>query len=107
MHDAASLHRKPGMSAKAKVGHVIVHNVNRATSAHLPLHKPELTLMQDRHKQTKFAKLAEDSLKAVQLGWKHWESFCHRFRRPTFLALDTVAQQASAAAQAEHFINYE
>ena len=107
MHDAASLHRKLGMPAKAKVGHNIVHNVSRAAAAHLPLHRMELTLMQDRHRQTKFARLAEDSLKAVKLGWKHWESFCHRFRRPKFLAVDTVAQQASAAAQAELFINYE
>ena len=80
MHDAASLHRKLGMPAKAKVGHNVVHNVSRAAAAHLPPHRLELRLMQDKHKQTKFARLAEDSLKAVQMGWKHWESFCHRFR---------------------------
>ena len=107
LHDAASIHRKLGMPAKAKVGHNIIHNVNRAAAAYLPLDVRELELMQERHRLTKFARLADDSLTAVKNGWKHWESFCKRFNRPRFLKIDTVTQQAAATDQAELFMNYE
>ena len=107
LHDAASLHRKLGMPAKAKVGHNIIHNVNRAAAAHLPLDAREITLMQARHRLTKFTRLADDSLTAMNNGWKHWESFCKRFNRPMFLRMETAVQQASASDQAELFMDYE
>ena len=37
---------------------LIVHNVSRAAAAHLPLHTLELTLMQERHRQTKAGEAA-------------------------------------------------
>ena len=97
LYHAASLHPKLGMPAKAKVGHNIIHNVNRAAAAHLPLDARGIPLMQTRHRLKRFARLADDSLTAMKNGWKHWESFCKRFDRPRFLRVDKAVQQASAS----------
>ena len=66
-----------------------------------------MTLIQDRHRLIRFARLADDSLTALKMDWRHWESFCYRFKRPKFLSIDTTTQQASTAAQTELFMNYE
>ena len=107
IHDTESYGRKMGMPENANVGHNIVHNVSRAKATHIPLNVKEMTLIQDRHRMTRFARLADDSLTALKMGWRHRESVCYMFKRPKFLVVDTTAQQASAAAQAELFMNHE
>ena len=45
--------------------------------------------------------------KQAELGWKHWLSFCVRFKKPFFLKSETQEERAAAAAQAQLFLTYE
>ena len=51
-----------------------------------------MTVNIGRNRLTRFARLTDDPLTALNVGWRHWESFCYRFRRPKLLSFDTTAE---------------
>ena len=103
LHDKLSLKGSLG----TKKGHNIIHNVSRENATRIPVCKKELELMRCRHRSTRFARLADNSLRSLRINWRHWVSFCTRFSKPKFILAETVEQKAAAASQVELFMNYE
>ena len=50
---------------------------------------------------------AIDSKVQLDLGWRHWRSFCLRMNRPLFLRLSNPTDCAAAASHAKLFLHYE
>ena len=90
-----------------KAGHNVCHHCNRDKLTNKPLSLLELRLMSDQLSKITLGRLDEDSIKAEDMGWKHWMSFCSRFRKPIFLKCETHDEAAAAAAQAQLFMTYE
>ena len=101
-----SFHKLAG-KAKIKRGYHVCHNLNREGLIDVPVCAEELLKMSDQLERYACGRLNDDSKKQADLGWKHWLSFCARFKKPFFLKSETQEERAAAAAQAQLFLTYE
>ena len=92
---------------KAKKGHNIVLHVSRDSAAAMPMVKEELALISAQGVFYTDGRYAMDSKAQLDLGWRHWRSFCLRMNRPLFLRSSNPTECAAAAAQAKLFLHYE
>ena len=96
-----------GAPRRVKMGQNYCHRLNRDKLTNVPVKPEELKLMSDRLDFCHVGRLAKSSKKDADLGWRHWLSFCSRFKKPIFLPSETQAERSAAAAQAQLFLIYE
>lgn len=95
------------VGAKVKKGNNLVNGLSREDCERLPVSVEELKRMSAKREDLRFGKYAKGSKKQIEMGIRHWYSFCARFEVPRFLMTNTVAGIRAATAQAEMFILYE
>ena len=89
---------------KARKGHNIVL---QDIAMSMTMVKEELALISAQGVFCTDGRYAMDSKTQLDLGWRHWRSFCLRMNRPLFLRSDNPTECAAAAAQAKLFLHYE
>ena len=92
---------------KIKSGNHLLHDMNRAEVAQVPLVEAELANMAVELDRINHGTLCDDSVKNKDLFVEHWKSFCHRFGLPVLLNTDTLSDIKAAAAQGQLFVLYE
>lgn len=97
---------QPG-AAEPQSGHHLLHRCRRKQLYNVPVTLEEIRLMSDQLDKITLGRLDPNSLKAADMGWQHWMSFCSRFKKPLFLKSETQEEAAAAAAQAQLFLTYE
>ena len=95
-----------GMNDETSAGYHRLYNKRRGDIEFTPVAAAELSEMAKVRASWKLAK-AEGTARQVQDSWKHWQSFCKRFKLTPILKPTKPEDYAAAAAQVELFALYE
>ena len=91
---------KVGARAGVRKGLNLVNGLSREEHERLPVSVEELTRMSSNREDLRFGKHAKGSKKQIEMGTRHWHSFCARFNVPRFLMTNTIEGIRAATAQA-------